>query len=683
MGKQLNFNYTEGYIYKASTPTSKGTAIVEDTQYTLQSTDIVLLKFDMSTLNTAPSVGISRFKLVAKTNSNVFGEIGYLNTIFNANTTFNTIPTKTKIFNEIVQRNLGTLWFTHNGFKNAQHGIYLTGLTGTFTGFALHTIWEEYSTTPTLTGSNINRDNFTVTFKADLANNYKVTAIQNGTVIGTKTGFKVYGSTDNVVVTFLNNELSFNSLLNITFNVEATYQSYPTDIYKDGLAVIYNGSVSTLSSGGGGGITYDTPTITALEPSGVNQDKDTTINVSWVSTLQDSFRLEANGKVYTGTTSKSIVIPSGTFTKLETINMTLTIYKNLYGNTLIATKTASFLLVGKPNTPTLEQKQYYSDAQPVFNWTFTDEYVQYRCEVYKAIGNTLVFDSGDTVSSATSCQCTATLENNTQYTVKVKVKTQFGYWSDYASNTFTTQFVVANKPSINIYAGENSIIINSDTIYNEAFDSCEIYRKTDNTEWVRIAFNLDNNITYVDRFVGAETYYYKVTSVSTNNAKNDSDIASASISINNFNFANVEDIENGIELIGNPNISITQNRQVSTSLYSGCYAPIVESGIQNYKSGSASFTVRKATYDKLLSVIEGSKVLIYRDRRGEKFYCAINSNLSKKYANGDVYNINFSFVEVPFLEKDMHSGEGNLPIIFFDGKYQFDGTLTFNAELPI
>lgn len=442
--------------------------------------------------------------------------------------------------------------------------------------------------------------------------------------------------------------------------------------------LIVNGQLQTLTKTSSVTLTKVLPVITTLEPDSVNQDKDTDITVTWTSTNQQTFSLTVGGKTYNGTTAKSIVIPKGTFTKLETVNMTLNIAYVSSWETRTATKSASFLLVGKPNTPVLEGKQFYSESQPTFNWTCVDEYVQYHLEVLQ--GTTTVFNSGDVVSVATSCQCTTALNNETEYTVKVKVRTQFGYWSDFATNTFTTNFVVANKPSINVYTSGNSVIINSNTVYSETFDNCELYRKTDLTDWVRIAYDLDNNFTYTDNFVGNETYYYKATSVSTAGGKNDSDVLSASIIINNFNFANVEDINNGVELAGDPRISITQNRQVSTNLYSGCYAPVVEIGSQNYKTGSASFTVRKAAYDKLMTVINDAKVLIYRDRRGEKFYCCVNSNMSKKYDEGDLYSISFSFVEVPFLEADMYKGSGNLSVVFFNGQYMFNGAINFDGE---
>lgn len=270
--------------------------------------------------------------------------------------------------------------------------------------------------------------------------------------------------------------------------------------------LIVNGQLQTLTKTLSVTLTKVLPAITTLEPNGVNQDKDTDITVSWNSTNQQRYGLiideGAKHIEYHGDIATSIVIPKGTFTRLDTVNMTLyTSYTSSWGEIRYASKSASFLLIGKPNTPVLETRQYYDNATPTFNWTCVDEYVQYHLEVLK--DSTVVFNSGDVVSNSTSCQCTTVLENSTQYTVRVKVKTQFGYWSEYGTNVFTTNFSLANTPNIQVFQTGNGILINSNTTYSANFASCELYRKTDNTGWVRIGRDFGNVFSYTDNFVGS------------------------------------------------------------------------------------------------------------------------------------------------------------------------------------
>ena len=666
-------------MYKASTPTSVGTPIINGTTFTLESTDVVLLKFDMSTLYSVPNVCLSRFKLVTGNNLTGFGKIGYLNTTFSASTTYNTIPSKTQIYSETVQYpRVKTLWFTSDLFKTAEYGIYLTGLTGPFDTFGLHVLWDEYSTTPTLTGSNISKDNFSVTFKADSASAYKVTAIQNGKVIGTKTGTKVYGNTDNVVVTFLNSELSFNSLSEIVFNVEATHQSYPTNIFGDGLGVVYTGSIST-SSAGGGGITYDTPTIVSLEPDNVNQNADNNITVSWVSTNQESYVLTIDNLTYSGTTQKSLVVPAKTLTS-GAKTMTLKITKVLFGQTLTATKTVTFLAYATPNTPQLEDISIYNSATPTFRWSCPDAYTSYHFKISNSNG-VEVLNTNEVVSSATSYTSTYALANNSTYTIAVRVKNQFGLWSAWDTKTITTAFVVPNKPNVNIYAtNKNSIVINFNITYNAEFEKAEIWRKSPRSEWIRIAYNLDNNFTYEDEFLGSGTHYYKVRAIGTTGGIIESDVVNASISISNFNFANCDNLTQSIEFIGDPIVRVQEIRQIVTTIYAGCVAPKPEIGEVKYKIATCSFTVEASEYDTFMDIFDSSEVILYRDCRGEKIYGKVTSNVTKTPITNSLYSIGFTFTEVNFIEKDMYQGSGNVAVVFFDGAYQFDGTVTFNGE---
>lgn len=493
-----------------------------------------------------------------------------------------------------------------------------------------------------------------VTATATNNDTWVVQAIQNGSIKATKEGV---GS--NISATFAVGELRSAVSTNFRVVVKNTWHSNNVD------------EIVTL--------TRKEPKIIALEPSNVNANKDVAITCSWTTHNQQSFKLAFDNNVYEGTTQTSIVIPANTIKSLGTKTITLTItYTSSWGEVRTATKAVTFNAVGTPNTPILDGYSFYSTANPTFAWTCLDDFTQYRVQVYK--GQELVDDSNDMVSSIGSYTCQSALENNTSYTVKVKIKTQYGYWSEWASKDFITNFVVANKPSIEVFISDNSVIINSFTVYSEAFDYCDIYRKTEYGEWVRIAHNLDNNVSFMDEYVGKEGYYYKVTSVSTAGGKNDSDEARASVDIKNFNFSNLEDLDTVVEFIYDPDVTITTCRATSETLYDGVYAPVVDVGEQNYRRGSCSFLAEKSKINQFLNIINKAKVMMYRDGRGEKIFCHVVGDISPKKFTKDWYNISFEFVEVPFIEKDMYIGNGNQSLVFWDGAWRWDGTITWDGE---
>lgn len=421
------------------------------------------------------------------------------------------------------------------------------------------------------------------------------------------------------------------------------------------------------------------PVIIAVEPSGVNMDRGTAITCSWTTQNQHSFALDFNGTKYSGSTQKSIIIPANTLDSLGTKHITLTIsYRSSWGEVRTASKTVSFNAVGTPSTPQLDANARYDTAVPTFTWTCKDAYVQYRVQVL--LGENIVDDSTDVLSSSGSYTCLTTLENTTTYTVRVKVKTQYGYWSDWGSGSFTTNFVVANRPDIEVFVTDRGIAINSSTVYSDTFSHCDIYRRTDFSDWIRIAYNLDNIVSFIDSYVGKETYYYKVTSVSTAGGKNDSEEVSATVEVKNFNFTNVENLTENVEFIYDPEVNITVMRNTAESLYDSVYAPVVDVGEQCYKKGSCSFLAEKQLINEFVAMLNKTKILLYRDGRGEKIFCHVVGNVETTRFAGEWYTVAFSFTEVPFLEEDLYHGNGNTCTVFWDGAHKWDGTVNWSGE---
>ena len=427
-------------------------------------------------------------------------------------------------------------------------------------------------------------------------------------------------------------------------------------------------------------MTGTVPTIIALEPDNVNQNADNNITVSWVTTNQQGYTLKLEGLSYSGTTANSLVIPAKTL-KSGTKTMTLTItYTSSWGDVRTATKTVTFLAYATPNTPQLEDISIYNSATPTFNWTCVDDYTSYHFKISNSEG-TEVLNTNEVVSSATSYISTYALANNSTYTIAVRVKNQFGLWSAWDSKTITTAFVVPNKPVVNIYAtNKNSIVINFNITYSDEFEKAEIWRKSPRSEWIRIAYNLDNNFTYEDEFLGSGTHYYKVRAIGITGGIIESDVVNAGISISNFNFANCDDLTQSIEFVGDPVVKVQEIRQIVTTIYAGCKAPKPEIGEVKYKIATCSFTVESSEYDAFMNIFDNSEVILYRDCRGEKIYGKVTSNVTKTPITNSLYTIGFTFTEVCFLEKDMYKGDGNVAVVFFDGTYQFDGTVTFNGE---
>lgn len=426
------------------------------------------------------------------------------------------------------------------------------------------------------------------------------------------------------------------------------------------------------------------PTIIALEPDNVPQNVNKQITLSWSTQNQQSYKLTVDGITYNGTTAKSILLPSNMLTS-GTKTMTLTItYTSSWGEVRTATKTVTFLAYGNPPNPTLDGTTVYNNALPTFTWT-SSEQVGYELKVRNSLNQDII-STGEVISLDKQYTSTIALDNNSNYTLLLRVKNQYNLWSEWASKVFTTAFVVPNKPTLSLITTNNaSIIISFNVEYSSEFSKAEIWRKTDDSDWIRIAYNLDNTFSYEDRFVGNETYYYKVRAIGSSGGIAESETLNATLGtlspIKNFHLTNVENFSDTVELIGNPSTRLTNNRKIVSTVFAGATAPKIDKGITSYKSMSLSFSVKEATYEKLMDIVDNSDVLLYRDGRGRKFYCQLSSYPTVNYDAGGYLSISFSIVEVAFAEGDFYSGSGNQPSLFFDGTWFFDGTRVLNGEV--
>lgn len=426
------------------------------------------------------------------------------------------------------------------------------------------------------------------------------------------------------------------------------------------------------------------PTIIALEPDNVPQNVNKQINISWTTQNQQSYKLLLDGITYSGTSATGLLLPANTLTSgNKTMTLTIT-YTSSWGEVRTASKTVTFLAYGNPPNPILDGATIYNTALPTFTWASTEQ-VGYELKIRNSDSQDIVA-TGEVISSEKQYTTSIALDNNSTYTLLLRIKNQYNLWSDWVSKVFTTAFVVPNTPTISLITTNNaSIIVSFNVEYSSEFSKAEIWRKTDSSEWIRIAYNLDNTFSYEDKFVGNETYYYKVRAIGIQGGIAESDTVSETLGslspIKNFHLTNVENFKDNVILIGDPSARLTHNRKIVSTVFAGSKAPKIDKGETNYKSMSLSFTVEEDTYDKLLEVIDNADVMLYRDGRGRKFYCQVSSYPTVNYDTGGCLGISFNIVEVEFIEGDFYSGSGNQPSLFFDGTWYFDGTVELDGEV--
>lgn len=498
----------------------------------------------------------------------------------------------------------------------------------------------------------------TFTWESTNQTDYKAEIVQNGVVKAILTGGAI-NSGQIPLNTLTEGEYSINLSINNTLNGIST-------------TVIISGNfIAKIGK----------PIITSLEPDGINQNVDLQINVSWVCSNQDTYVLKAYQenilvKTYSGNTQKSLVIPAGTF-KSGNIKLEITCTNTINGVAAVATRIATFLGYGKPQIPILDSQIIYSKAKPTFKWTSAEQ-TSYIFEIWK--DNIKIEGTSEVIGTSKSYTTEAALENNSTFIVKVKVKNQFNLWSDFATKEITVSYTELPKPEFDIVRDGSGILITMMMEENPDLASLEIWRKDAYSKWVRLAYDMKRTDQWTDNTVASgKEYFYKVIANALNGGMSESDIKSERANINDFVFVDIEDTTNKAILRWNPKVSISNRRKISSKIYAGCSKPKIEKGKVKYKVASMEFTVKKPELEYLQYLADNSKVLLFRDRRGEKIYGQISSDIGETYEMMDRVSINFEFTELNFIEKDIHKGSGGIVLTFHNGKWKFDGTITYSG----
>ena len=123
----------------------------------------------------------------------------------------------------------------------------------------------------------------------------------------------------------------------------------------------------------------------------------------------------------------------------------------------------SFELTGRPTAPIIDTMK--NDAITEITWrSNAAETAIYRLWIYQ--GATLVHDSGEMPGGLTSSYVPNMMFPNGQYTVKMRIGSVYGVWSDESARVFTISTPQMQKPGFSLSAAKTGIRITAETINN-------------------------------------------------------------------------------------------------------------------------------------------------------------------------------------------------------------------------
>ena len=206
-------------------------------------------------------------------------------------------------------------------------------------------------------------------------------------------------------------------------------------------------------------------------------------NASWADTL---------GVVST-TQSRSVdsnSLPTGIIEwRVRTYNANNAASEYAYG---------SFELTGRPTAPIIDSMK--NDAITEITWrSNAAETAIYRLWIYQ--GGSLVHDSGERPGGLSSSYIPNMMFPNSQYTVRMRIGSVYGVWSDESAKVFTLSTSAPDMPDITLSAAQGGILI---TTSSTAADKI-VYRSEDGTTFEPVGRFVGQ--TFTDYAVKSDTMY--------------------------------------------------------------------------------------------------------------------------------------------------------------------------------
>lgn len=292
----------------------------------------------------------------------------------------------------------------------------------------------------------------------------------------------------------------------------------------------------------------------------------------------------------------------------------------------------------------------------IAEWSSLDQ-IQY--EIFLEGGDTLLW-SEMSASSAKKVQVGYSLENNTEYTLRLRVlNEQSGLWSDWSTIHFITQFIPPAKPLIEVVTtdeeGNKQDTVTIRWITDEPAtetltEYVQVFRRVFSSsiehEWELVGDNQAPNSSMIDYTPASNrTYEYKVRAWGENDTFADSDIVEVEVVLER-SFLHRAAVPSDLLVFDATERESTYDLMGELMHFANREKPIFEHSIHEEHRVNISWVID--TPEELRNVynfVSSKETFLYRDNNGRKMFCVVRSpRISDKVAGG--FDFSLDLVEV-------------------------------------
>lgn len=268
----------------------------------------------------------------------------------------------------------------------------------------------------------------------------------------------------------------------------------------------------------------------------------------------------------------------------------------------------AFELTGRPAAPIIESMK--NDAITEITWRSNEaETAIFRIGIYQ--GATLIHDSGEMPGGLASSYIPNMMFPDGQYTVRMRIGSVYGVWSDEAAKVFTLSTSSPSIPDITLSATEGGILIESSSVVPDKI----VYRSESGAPFVPIARFAGQ--TYTDYAVKSDTMYeYYIRAHSGGYA--DSVKRPMRIKYKGCMISEIRTPVNFIKLYKSDSdwynrIKTSHENESELIRYEGRTYPVKESGIHRQSVFNTSFYLENKDSGRMETMYEVNGIYLFRN----------------------------------------------------------------------
>lgn len=276
----------------------------------------------------------------------------------------------------------------------------------------------------------------------------------------------------------------------------------------------------------------------------------------------------------------------------------------------------------------------YGYSVLIVNWTFTDAESDTQTQaIIKLYDSTdILLETKTVYGTGLTTTFSTYLENSASYKIKMQSLDSSGLWSGEAESDFTTSFLLPPQPDLTITynddVGTASILITNPAPTGSEIGASynQLYKSIDGITYELLLDNIVENTSVTDYLplLNGATYYYAV-AISVTPTTRTSYIHTLVNSLTGVFFINGGvSFATGVRIVGDVSYSEKRGRNEVLRKFEGRTYKVKYQGDELKDIISFSCDLLFEDYYDLISIIESTEDVFYRDWKGRWFLCSLS-----------------------------------------------------------